>query len=217
MSDFFVPSWNHAIQSIKTGMMIIGSDGTIENMNEPLVNMAEQHGISPEHFRQGISLFDLDPSIFAPSPAYKVFFEETYLPSLHNVLQGIEPEFMAEYNYILRSRTYWLLCEIHPIRPHRDADIHGAVISFFDITRYKKKVLRLEQALSSNCSLPGHVPICAVCKHVHNEQIWQPVESYLENRMPIEFTHDICPSCIRRLYPGYSSVLERKFPGEGQA
>ena len=60
----------------------------------------------------------------------------------------------------------------------------------------------------SQLSLPGHIPICAVCKYVHHAEEWEPVESYLESRLPIEFTHDICPDCIRRLYPKYSSILD---------
>lgn len=214
MSDIFVPSWDHAVQSINSGMLIVRGDGVIEHVNEPLINMAERFDISPEHFRQGISVFELDPGLFESSSAYRLFFEETYLPSLHNVLQGREPEFLSEYSIHLGGRTHWMYCEVRPIFQKPCPDIVGAVISIFDITRYKKRVLRLEQALSSSCSLPGHIPICAVCKHVHTEQVWQPVESYLENRIPIEFTHDICPTCIRRLYPGYSSGLERKSAGE---
>ena len=82
------------------------------------------------------------------------------------------------------------------------------MISFTDITKFKRKESPLEQALAHSFPLPGHIPICAVCKYVHHAEEWEPVESYLESRLPIEFTHDICPDCIRRLYPKYSSILD---------
>lgn len=207
MPKIFSPSWNDAIHYIKSGMMIIRRDGTIDQINEPLKSMAEKHGISPGIITQGISLFELNPNEFKSS-SYRMFFKETYLPSIRNILEGSEPDYIAEYSIDWHGKKMWVLCEAQPLTFNQGSRIEGAVISFSDITRFKKKEIRLEQALSLTCTLPGHVPICAVCKHVHTEKVWEPVESYLENRMPIEFTHDICPSCIRRLYPSYSSILD---------
>ncbi len=50
-------------------------------------------------------------------------------------------------------------------------------------------------------SLCGLIPICASCKKMRNEQgAWQQPEIYIRERTAAEFTHGICPECMRRLY-----------------
>jgi len=54
-------------------------------------------------------------------------------------------------------------------------------------------------------SLRGFLPICAHCKKIRDDQgYWQQVESYIEERTGAEFTHGICPECMKKLYPGLS-------------
>ena len=46
------------------------------------------------------------------------------------------------------------------------------------------------------------LPICSSCKKVRDENgRWLEIEAYLKQRFNIDFTHSICPSCVRRLYP----------------
>ena len=46
------------------------------------------------------------------------------------------------------------------------------------------------------------LPICSSCKKVRDENgHWLEIEAYLKKRFNIDFTHSICPSCVRRLYP----------------
>lgn len=49
----------------------------------------------------------------------------------------------------------------------------------------------------------GYIPICASCKSIrNNENIWTPIEGYLmEKSNLVEFTHSLCPKCIKKLYP----------------
>ncbi|WJH30842.1 hypothetical protein N6H13_09690 [Paenibacillus sp. CC-CFT742] len=86
-----------------------------------------------------------------------------------------------------------------------------ALISHTDITEQKRIEQQLKLALSEVRTLRGLLPICAVCKQIKDEQdIWNSVESYLERHTHAEFTHDICPDCIRRLYPKYSNILDKR-------
>ncbi len=67
----------------------------------------------------------------------------------------------------------------------------------------KARERELEQALREVKVLRGFIPICAACKKVRNDQgYWQGVERYLRDHSEAEFTHDICPDCIPKLYPG---------------
>jgi PAS domain S-box-containing protein len=52
-------------------------------------------------------------------------------------------------------------------------------------------------------TLRGIIPICASCKKVRDDNgYWQQVEAYVRDRSKAEFSHSICPECIKKLYPG---------------
>lgn len=45
------------------------------------------------------------------------------------------------------------------------------------------------------------VPICSHCKSVRTDaEIWQSVESYMNKYLEIDFSHGICPDCVREHY-----------------
>jgi hypothetical protein len=52
--------------------------------------------------------------------------------------------------------------------------------------------------------LEGLIPICANCKKIRdpNEQ-WQPLEKYITERSEAQFTHGLCPDCMKLLYGEY--------------
>ena len=50
--------------------------------------------------------------------------------------------------------------------------------------------------------LEGFIPICANCKKIRNEENqWERMEKYIEEHSLSEFSHSICPDCIKELYP----------------
>jgi len=104
------------------------------------------------------------------------------------------------------------------VSPIKDAngDIQGASIVLRDITerkRQEKERLRLieelKEALKRVKTLNGLLPICASCKKIRNDGgYWEQVETYIRTRSNAEFTHGICPDCVRSLYPEYQSILD---------
>ncbi|MBL0275549.1 MAG: hypothetical protein IPQ24_05500 [Anaeromyxobacter sp.] len=49
-------------------------------------------------------------------------------------------------------------------------------------------------------SLSGLLPICAWCKRIKDEQQhWQPIDRYLQERAETQFTHGLCGECAERL------------------
>lgn len=66
------------------------------------------------------------------------------------------------------------------------------------------KVVQLEQALEQVQTLRGIIPICANCKNVRDDQgYWNKVETYLNDHTEAEFSHAVCPDCMKRLYPQF--------------
>ena len=56
--------------------------------------------------------------------------------------------------------------------------------------------------ISFMAELEGLIPICASCKRIRDEKgYWNLIERFIEEHSEAEFTHDICPDCIRRMYP----------------
>jgi len=50
--------------------------------------------------------------------------------------------------------------------------------------------------------LKGLLPICANCKKIRDDKgYWEHLETYFSQHGGAEFTHSICPDCIRKLYP----------------
>jgi len=67
----------------------------------------------------------------------------------------------------------------------------------------KKRTQELEQALREVKVLRGFIPICASCKKIRNDRgYWQLVEAYIREHSEAEFSHGICPDCIKKFFPG---------------
>lgn len=68
----------------------------------------------------------------------------------------------------------------------------------------------LNKALAKVKLLSGFLPICASCKKIRNDQgYWQQIESYIHEHSEAEFSHGICPDCIKKLYPDYLDILDQ--------
>ena len=51
-------------------------------------------------------------------------------------------------------------------------------------------------------TLRGLLPICANCKKVRDDRgYWSQIETYVSERSEAEFSHGLCPDCLRKLYP----------------
>jgi len=68
----------------------------------------------------------------------------------------------------------------------------------------EKIVQELRQALAEVKTLRGIVPICANCKKIRDDRgFWEQVESYVTKHTEAEFSHSICPECMKKLYPEF--------------
>jgi len=59
--------------------------------------------------------------------------------------------------------------------------------------------------------LEGFIPICANCKKIRQDIDWKTLEEYISANSLAQFSHSICPDCLRLLYPKYADrVLKKK-------
>jgi len=71
------------------------------------------------------------------------------------------------------------------------------------ISAYKKRIETLR----------GIVPICSFCKQIRDEKgYWNRVEAYVAKYTDAQFSHSICPDCVREHYPEAEEMLDAKYP-----
>ncbi len=57
--------------------------------------------------------------------------------------------------------------------------------------------------------LKSILPMCASCHKIRDdEDYWSSVESYFKDRLDVDFSHGLCPDCIRELYPEYNPAAD---------
>jgi hypothetical protein len=92
---------------------------------------------------------------------------------------------------------------------HRDD-----VVGIIEVTRISmpENIPRYANAVSSlggicgaaivRCrALAGILSMCSGCKRVHGTSGWEPVDVYLRSHSDVDFSHGLCPDCLKRLYP----------------
>ena len=68
--------------------------------------------------------------------------------------------------------------------------------------RVTTRTQELQAALDTIKTLHGIIPICASCKKIRDDQgSWNQLETYISQHTEADFTHGICPDCVKRLYP----------------
>lgn len=65
----------------------------------------------------------------------------------------------------------------------------------------EKTIQDLQKALAEIKTLKGIVPICASCKKIRDDKgYWEQVDAYVSRHTDAQFTHGICPDCMKKLY-----------------
>ena len=74
---------------------------------------------------------------------------------------------------------------------------------------------RIRDAVARIKVLSGLLPICAACKKIRDDQgYWEQIEVYIRDHSEAQFSHGLCPVCIRQMYPEYADAVLARLPGE---
>ena len=81
--------------------------------------------------------------------------------------------------------------------------------------RQKKEELEtlntlLQEKIANIRILGGLLPMCPRCKSIKNDKgYWEQLESYISDHTDASFSHGICPTCAKKLYPDYFEKKEK--------
>ena len=98
-------------------------------------------------------------------------------------------------------------------KPFHSDEVLARVRTHIDLTESKARLERanneLTVALQEIRTLRGFLPICSNCKRIRKsdsdpaqQKSWIAMETFISDRTEVEFTHSICPACVKDLYPG---------------
>jgi AmiR/NasT family two-component response regulator len=92
------------------------------------------------------------------------------------------------------------------IKPPKSSEIERAIIIAMarhkDLMRLRHLNEELEKALSEIKILRGIIPICMGCKKIRDDTgYWNLVEEYISDHSEAEFSHVLCPECMKKFYP----------------
>ncbi len=75
----------------------------------------------------------------------------------------------------------------------------------------QKLIEDLTDALKNIKTLRGLVPICASCKKIRDDKgYWNEVETYVSQHSEAEFSHGVCPQCLKKQYPAEYERMQKK-------
>jgi len=72
-------------------------------------------------------------------------------------------------------------------------------------------VRKLEKAMSEVKTLSGIIPICMHCKEIRDDQgYWNRIEKFISEHSGVEFSHGICPKCMKENYPDLNDKTDNR-------
>jgi len=125
---------------------------------------------------------------------------------IHNETQNMERTLKTQRIYTFSIATIILLVSTI-ILIRFEKQIVGLINSYeHDIKIYTDKLIdekeKTQAAIAEIKQLKGLLPICSSCKKIRDDSgYWNQIESFIRDHSDAEFSHSICPDCVKKLYP----------------
>lgn len=92
------------------------------------------------------------------------------------------------------------------VKPYDYGELRTCIavaLTKYQSARERERLIRkLQKALQEVKRLSGLLPICAACKKIRDDSgNWHPIEDYIANHSEADFSHGVCPTCAKKLYP----------------
>jgi methyl-accepting chemotaxis protein len=72
-------------------------------------------------------------------------------------------------------------------------------------------IVKLQKTLEEVRKLREIIPICSYCKNIRNDQgYYEEVWTYFSKYSDADFSHTICPDCLKKYHPEIAEEVERE-------
>ncbi|MEW5909327.1 MAG: PAS domain S-box protein [Thermodesulfobacteriota bacterium] len=167
-------------------------DGRIMAVNEGFVKL------SGYDYTEVIGKSSLDLDLWAREEDRAAVITEL---SNHKTLHGAEFQFRTKSgktmigifsaDIITINNEPWIVSSINDITERKQME-----------TERERLLNELQETLAKVKTLSGLLPICASCKKIRDDKgYWTQIESYIRRHSDADFSHSICPDCMKKLYP----------------
>jgi PAS domain S-box-containing protein len=187
-------SFQQLFEEAPIGMAMIGSGVVFTKVNRALCEMLgyskeELGGLSFERFVEPADL-------------------EAHLAVAQEFFEGKRSSFKLEARYIRKAGDpLWGSLTVERIEDSTGQMLF-VLVMVEDISERRRAaeerermIDELKDALANVKTLRGLIPICASCKKIRDDKgFWSQVEVYVRDRSEAEFSHGICPDCMKKLY-----------------
>ena len=86
-----------------------------------------------------------------------------------------------------------------------------SIILIYFVSRIKEANIINRHLSQEIKALKGILPICSNCNSIRDDKgLWSGFEKYVRQHSEAEFTHSICPDCVRELYPDMANKILAK-------
>jgi PAS domain S-box-containing protein len=140
------------------------------------------------------------------------------LEQFQRILSGEIDTYFMEKRFIRKDGDIiWTELSVGCVRKP-EGSVKYTVALLQDISKRKQVqkersdlIIKLQDSIAQIRTLSGLIPICSSCKKIRDDKgYWNEVERYIGQHSEAEFTHGICPDCMKKLYPEYADeVLNR--------
>jgi signal transduction histidine kinase len=158
--------------------------------------------------------FNDDPQHIGSKLSYVKLFQPwgwvigtgVYLDDVHSEIKDISKKLfyisLAILLFIACISFFIIYQQVKNLRRRQSAEV--------EVERYRQNLEKLVEERTEELQLAqskikilnGFLPICSHCKKIRDDKgYWNQIESYIRDHSEAEFTHGICPSCAKELYP----------------
>ncbi|QSF45982.1 hypothetical protein [Paenibacillus tianjinensis] len=197
------------LNTLPHNLLAIDSYGFIIFISDRWKEFRHSYGFSPANERIGAHYLELFEEWIA-IPVQLTALNE----SIQHILQGGRLVTSSEFILLTPDKAGRVFrLDAFPLLTGQSAGLQTLALSIHDSGPGEIRPadpVRVCHPLRPRHLSSSLVPICASCKSVRNsKEEWVSVERYLQFQLSLQFTHDICPDCIRQLYPKYAGALKR--------
>jgi PAS domain-containing protein len=180
-------------ESLANPVILISARNKIENMNHAAIQLFSHGEVSGAYYYgkedgpKDLEWLSNELGDFAEKDQLEVFLEKDL-----NLLES-KRHFEIKFKRMLDV----------------SGKFSGIIVILNDITERKQVeeeksnlIVELKNALTQVKQLTGFIPICASCKKIRDDQgYWNQIEKYISDHSEAQFSHGICPDCMKKLYP----------------